>query len=97
MAESGLLSAGGPLRLNQAVPGNLSTGPCGPGGAPYGRTEYGRSRRSRGRSPGVVKGLMFVQGCVRQTSSRAKEHEQLGLKKVKWHSALDVSGVKKTA
>ena len=47
----------GPLPLTQAVPGNISTGPCGPGGAPYGRTEYGRSRRSRGRSPGVVKGL----------------------------------------
>ena len=57
MTESGLLSAGGPLPLTQAVPGNLRTGPCGPGGAPYGRTEYGRSRRSRGRSPGVVKGL----------------------------------------
>ena len=61
MAESGLLSAGGPLPLTQAVPGNLSTGPCGPGGAPYGRTEYGRSRRSRGRSPGVVKGLINVK------------------------------------
>ena len=57
MTESGLLSAGGPLPLTQAVPGNISTGPCGPGGAPYGRTEYGRSRRSRGRSPAAVKGL----------------------------------------
>ena len=50
----------GPLPLTQAVPRNISTGPCGPGGAPYGRTEYGRSRRSRGRSPGDVKGLKPV-------------------------------------
>ena len=68
MTESGLLSAGGPLPLTQAVPGNISTGPCGPGGAPYGRTEYGRSRRSRGRSPGVVKGLMIIRSLKGQFS-----------------------------
>ena len=69
MAESGLLSAGGPLPLplTQAVPGNLSTGPCGPGGAPYGRTEYGRSRRSRGRSPGDVKGLSSRRNSLKRS------------------------------
>ena len=57
MTESGLLSAGGPLPLTQAVPGNLSTGPCGPGGAPYGRTEYGRSRGARHRISGGMEGV----------------------------------------
>ena len=63
MTESGLLSAGGPLPLTQAVPGNISTGPCGPGGAPYGAA--GRSTDGPdGRAdpdglprPGDAKGL----------------------------------------
>ena len=57
MAESGLLSAGGPLRLTQAVPGNLSTGPSGPVRPPYGRTEHGRSREARHRISVDGKGL----------------------------------------
>ena len=62
MAELGLLSAGGPLPLTQAVPGNLSTGPSGHVRPPYGRTEHGRSRGARGRSPVVVKGLSLIVG-----------------------------------
>ena len=53
-------SVGGHLPLTQAVPENLRTGPCGPAGPPYGRTEHGRSRRARGLSPGEVKGLKGV-------------------------------------
>ena len=34
-----------------AVPANHRVGPCGPGGAPHGPREYGRSRRSVGRNP----------------------------------------------
>ena len=47
MAEKGLLSAGDPPSFALAVPGNLRTGPCGPAGPPYGRTEHGRSRGVR--------------------------------------------------
>ena len=57
MAESSLFSAGGHLPLTQAVPGNLRTGPGGHAGPLYGRTEHGRSRGARGRSPVVGKGL----------------------------------------
>ena len=57
MAESGLLSAGGPLPLTKAVPGNLSTGPSGPVRPPYGRTEHGRSREARHRISVDGKGL----------------------------------------
>ena len=57
MAESGLLSAGGPLPLTKAVPGNLSTGPSGHAGPPYGRTEHGRSRGARHSYPRVRKGV----------------------------------------
>ena len=41
--------------MTQTALGKLGTGPGGPSGPPYGRTEYGRSRRSRGRFPVVVK------------------------------------------
>ena len=47
MAESGLLSAGDPLPLAQAVQGNLRTGPGGHAGPLYGRTEHGRFRGAR--------------------------------------------------
>ena len=57
MAESGLLSAGGPLPLTKAVPGNLSTGPSGHAGPPYGRTEHGRSRGARHSYPRDRKGV----------------------------------------
>ena len=57
MAESSLFSAGGHLPLTQAVPGNLRTGPGGPAGPPYGRTEHGRSRGARGRTSRVRKGV----------------------------------------
>ena len=57
MAESGLLSAGGPLPLTKAVPGNLSTGPSGHARPPYGRTEHGRSRGARHSYPREGKGV----------------------------------------
>ena len=47
MAESSLFSAGGHLPLTQAVPGNPRTGPGGPAGPLYGRTEHGRFRGAR--------------------------------------------------
>ena len=51
MAESGVESADGLLFYASTVPGSHRAGPCDPGGAPYGRTEYGRSRRAAGRNP----------------------------------------------
>ena len=57
MAESGLLSAGAPLPLTKAVPGNLSTGPSGHARPPYGRTEHGRSRGARHSYPREGKGV----------------------------------------
>ena len=57
MAESGLLSAGDPLPLAQAVQGNLRTGPGGHAGPLYGRTEHGRFRGARGRAPRGRKGV----------------------------------------
>ena len=57
MAESSLFSAGGHLPLTWAVPGNPRTGPGGPAGPPYGRTEHGRSRGARGRSSRRGKGV----------------------------------------
>ena len=43
--------------MTQTAPGKLGTGPGGPAGPPYGRTEYGRSRRRADGIPGVGKGL----------------------------------------
>ena len=57
MAEKGLLSAGDPPSFALAVSGNLRTGPCGHAGPPYGRTEHGRSRGARGRTPRDRKGV----------------------------------------
>ena len=56
-AVLGGLSADGHFPYALTVPGSLWAGPCDPGGAPYGRTEVGRSRRMRGRSTGVGMGL----------------------------------------
>ena len=67
MAESGLLSAGGPLPLTKAVPGNLSTGPSGHAGPPYGRTEHGRSRGARHSYPREGKGVKL---CTVRTVKR---------------------------
>ena len=39
--------------------GKLGTGPGGPAGPPYGRTEYGRSRRRADGIPGKGKGLKY--------------------------------------
>ena len=64
MTESGLLSAGGPLPLTQAVPGNLSTGPSGPARPPYGRTEHGRSRGASHRISVGGEGLMLYDTSV---------------------------------
>ena len=61
MPELGVGSAGGHFPYAWAVPGSHRAGPCDPGGAPYGRTEYGRPRCARGRIPGVGKGLN--KGC----------------------------------
>ena len=57
MPELGVGSAGGHFPYAWAVPGSHRAGPCDPGGAPYGRTEYGRPRCARGRIPGKGKGL----------------------------------------
>ena len=62
MAESSLFSAGGPLRLAHAVPGNPRTGPGGHAGPLYGRTEHGRSRGARHSYPRDRKG---VNSCFR--------------------------------
>ena len=43
--------------MTQTAPGKLGTGPGGPAGPPYGRTEYGRSRRRAHAIPGTGKGL----------------------------------------
>ena len=51
------LRAGGHLFYASTVPGSLWAGPCDPRGAPYGRTEVGRSRRPRGRNPRGGKGV----------------------------------------
>ena len=60
MPELGVGSAGGHFPYAWAVPGSHRAGPCDPGGAPYGRTEYGRPRCARGRIPGVGKGLRLT-------------------------------------
>ena len=60
MPELGVGSAGGHFPYARAVPGSHRAGPCDPGGAPYGRTEYGRPRRARDEIPGVGKGLRFL-------------------------------------
>ena len=65
MAESSLFSAGGHLPLTQAVPGNLRTGPGGPAGPLYGRTEHGRSRGARGRTPRDRKGVKVSPAAAR--------------------------------
>ena len=46
-ADSSLFPSGGHLPLPQAVPKNLRTGPGGPAGPLYGRTEHGRFRGAR--------------------------------------------------
>ena len=48
--DSGVQPEGAEL-FALAVPANYRVGPCGPGGAPHGPREYGRSRRSDGRNP----------------------------------------------
>ena len=63
MTESGVGSADGLLPYGPTVPGSHRAGPCDPGGAPYGRTEYGRPRCARGRIPGTGKGLSSFQAC----------------------------------
>ena len=57
MAESSVGSAEGHLPYDPTVPRSHRAGPCGPGGAPYGRPEYGRSRRRSDAIPGTGKGL----------------------------------------
>ena len=57
MAISGVGSAEGHLPYTPTVPGSHRAGPCGPRGAPYGRTECGRSRRTQNESPVGGKGL----------------------------------------
>ena len=47
MAELGVGSAEGHLPYAPTVPGSHRAGPCDPGGAPYGRTEYGRQESVR--------------------------------------------------
>ena len=63
MAISGVGSAEGHLPYTPTVPGSHRAGPCGPRGAPYGRTECGRSRRTQNESPVGRKGLRPGSGC----------------------------------
>ena len=60
--------SGGHLPLTQAVPGNLRTGPGGPAGPPYGRTEHGRSRGARGRTSRRGKGVEHCTGFTTRNS-----------------------------
>ena len=57
MAESSVGSAGGHLPYAPTVPGSHRAGPCGPGGGPYGRTEYERAISRANGIPGKGKGL----------------------------------------
>ena len=57
MTDSVFGSADGHVPYASTVPGSYRAGPYVPGGAPYGRTEYGRPRRARDEIPGVGKGL----------------------------------------
>ena len=57
LAEWGVVSADCHLPYAPTVPGSHWSGPCDPGGAPYGRTEYGRSRQRADGIPGEGKGL----------------------------------------
>ena len=57
MAFPGVGSAGGHLPYASTVPGSHRAGPCDPGGAPYGRTEYGRPIECAKRIPGTGKGF----------------------------------------
>ena len=62
--------------FSQAVPGNLRTGPCGPAGPPYGRTEHGRSRgvrHSNSRGGGGVNGSKILNHVP---GSRSKNLER---------------------
>ena len=43
--------------MTQTTPGKLGTGPRGPAGPPYGRTEYGTVPKARGRNPRAGKGV----------------------------------------
>ena len=55
--------------MTLAVPGSHRAGPYDPGGAPYGRREHGRFRRSAGRIPRCGKGvntLFHTAGYVTQ-------------------------------
>ena len=61
MTDSVFGSADGHLPYASTVPGSYRAGPYVPGGAPYGRTEYGRPRRARDEIPGMGKGLNFGQ------------------------------------
>ena len=59
MAKRGVQPAEGHLPYAPTVPGSHRAGPGDPGGAPYGRTEYGRSRGRAVRAPGEGKGLNY--------------------------------------
>ena len=58
-AESAVESADGHLPYALTVPGSHRACPGDPGGDLYGRTDYGRPRRSDGRFPGGGKGLTW--------------------------------------
>ena len=71
-AESAVESADGHLPYALTVPGSHRAGPGDPGGALYGRTDYGRPRRSDGRFPRHGKGVK-VAVCLLDDSGRSWE------------------------
>ena len=96
MAESSLFSAGGHLPLTQAVPGNLRTGPGGHAGPLYGRTEHGRFRGARGRTPRHGKGVNRLNAAAEKRAvpgSRVMQSyawlRQRGIRACAWR--LDVN------
>ena len=64
MTDSVFGSADGHLPYASTVPGSYRAGPYVPGGAPYGRTEYGRPRRARDEIPEGGKGLKQYKQSV---------------------------------
>ena len=90
MAESHFGSAEGHLPHAATVPGSHRAGPCGLGGAPYGRTECGRARGARGRNPrrgkGKAKGVNPRGHAVVAGGSHASSPELLFTLLRRWTS-----------
>ena len=70
LAKVLVLPAEDPHYFTLAVPGSHRAGPYDPGGAPYGRREHGRFRRSAGRIPRCGKGVKLR--CMRDRNRSVK-------------------------